>query len=134
MTMEKIDAKLEYILKELQSQGGVLIALSKSFNEFRNDFDGTITTIMQEFKFQREYMDGRFDTIEGRLGNIEERLGTVEYDVAMIQQTMATKIDIEKIDSHIGNMERRFQNVEGIVLKDHRLRIRTLEKAVGVGI
>lgn len=131
MTMEKIETKIDYILKELLTQGTVLVTLSKSFNEFRSDFDGTITAIMQEFKFQREYMDKRFDALE-------DRLGTVEYDVAMIKHTMtttmATKEDIGKIDSHIGNMERRLQNTESIVLKDHRPRIRVLEKSVGVGI
>lgn len=63
---------------------------------------------------------------------MDERFAAVDYELSVLRQTMATKDDICSLDAHIGRFERRFQNIEEIVLQDHSPRIRALEEEVGI--
>ncbi len=54
----------------------------------------------------------------------------LEYEINEIKREMATKDDIKGIHEHIGRYEVRAQNVEQILLQDHKPRIADLEKEV----
>ncbi len=75
-------------------------------------------------------LEDRFDNFESRFNNSESKFDDLKYKVDNIEDTMATKLDVKEILVVIGSYEVRSQNVEQILLKDHKPRIIDLEKEV----
>jgi len=78
-----------------------------------------------------EEMDERLDDIDSKLAEhdvefegINNRLDRIESDVR------DTKESVSKIEGHIGRYEVRAQNIEAILLEDHKPRIKELERIV----
>jgi cob(I)alamin adenosyltransferase len=85
------------------------------------------------FKEFRKHIDKRFDAVENKIDKeIDDLAAMTKRQFDYIEEKMATKNDIKELDAHIGRYERSLQPMEEIVLKDHRVRIRTLEKATGI--
>ncbi len=69
-----------------------------------------------------EQIDARFEQIDARFEQTDDRFDRIDsaiYDI---------KADIRKIEGHIGRYEIRAQNIEQILLQDHKPRIAELER------
>ena len=65
--------------------------------------DDLAAMFMREFTFLRKYMDERFDKLEARMDASEKRMDA---------------------------SEKRLENICGVVLQEHKPRMKTLEKEV----
>ena len=98
------------------------------FKEFREHIDKRFDSV--ESKIEKEVGDlaamtkREFDRVDERFDNLERRVGHLELDVSELKDSVV------KIEGHIGRYEIRSQNVEQILLQDHKPRIIDLEKAV----
>lgn len=92
-------------------------AVQKQINSLENRFDGLETRF--------NCLETKFDALVYRVDNIENVMVTKE-DI----KDIATKQDIKEIHAVIGSYEVRAQNVEQILLKEHKPRIIDLEKEV----
>ena len=102
------------------------------FKEFRKHFDKKIDDAVERLaistKKQFDFMDEKMAT----KNDINEILITMatKDDIKQIRSTMATKDDIARLEGKIDGLENKFDRLEGIVLDDHRPRIKKLEKLV----
>jgi archaellum component FlaC len=69
-------------------------------------------------------MEDRMDVMEGKMGSMENKMDDMESDISDIKE------DIGEIEKHIGRYEIRSQNIEQILLQDHKPRIIELERKV----
>lgn len=70
---------------------------------------------------------GEFKKVYKKFDEIEEKMVTKED---LREHEIATKKDFEKIHSLIGKYEIRAENIENILLQDHKPRLSDLEKEV----
>jgi len=85
-----------------------------------NEIDKKFTLIDERFGL----IDERFVKISIEFDTINNRLDHIETDIYEIKGT------IVKIERYIGRYEVRAQNIENILLEEHKPRIITLEKEV----
>jgi hypothetical protein len=100
-------------------------------NKIENEIGELAAMTMRQFHFMEEKMATKEDIREiwSVMVTKDDIKGMATKDDI---KDMATKSDIRDLDAHIGRYERRLQPMEEIVLKDHRVRSRALEKEVGI--
>lgn len=114
-----VDRRFDEVDQKIEREVGGLAAMTA--NEFRR-------------------IDARFEEIESTMATKEDiKNMATKQDIEEIRKDMATKEDIKdmatkhdvkEILAHIGRYEIRAQNVEDILLQDHKPRIADLEKEV----
>jgi len=65
-------------------------------------------------------VDGRVGNLETRFDSLETRFDSLEGRVINIEENMATKDDIHRL-------ERKFDSLENVVFNDHGRRLRKIE-------
>ena len=118
--LDSMDARFNGIDKRLDSMDARFNGIDKRLDSMDVRFDGIDRKL--------DSIDLRFDGIDKRLDiefdGINNRLDRLESDVVDIKDS------IGKIEGHIGRYEVRAQNIEQILLQDHKPRITELEKRV----
>jgi len=102
-----IDKKFEEMDERLDGIDGRLDSMDLRFNGIDSRLDG-IDSKLVKHDIEFEGINNRLDRIESDTHDIKESIG--------------------KIEGHIGRYEVRAQNIEAILLEDHKPRIKELEE------
>ena len=98
--------------------------IDKRFDSVESKIEKEVGDLAAMTKREFDRVDERFAAVDVRFDNLERRVGHLELDVSELKDSVV------KIEGHIGRYEIRSQNVEQILLQDHKPRIIDLEKAV----
>lgn len=116
--IDHIDRKIDetnFSIKELETM------MIDGFSQVHKRLDNHDEKFEQiDAKF--EQIDARFEQIDARFEQTDDRFDRIDsaiYDI---------KADIRKIEGHIGRYKIRAQNIEQILLQDHKPRIAELER------
>lgn len=120
-----------FYIKELKEQIGridhkideVLVSTAEEFRRIDKRFD-QVDERFDKIDRRFELVDEKFSKIDNEFEGVNNRLDRLESSNAEIKE------DISKIEGHIGRYEVRAQNIEAILLEDHKPRIIALEKEV----
>ncbi len=103
------------------------------FREFRKHFDNKIDSSINDLILTMTDTMITKEEFEEGLDEIRKDMATKEDIKNMATKedikNMATKEDMKGIHEHIGRYEVRAQNIEQILLQDHKPRIASLEQA-----
>jgi hypothetical protein len=84
----------------------------------------TLDDLALMLKRQFDSIDLRFASVDARFASVDARFDLIDARL----EKMATKEDLKSITDRL---DRRIEAIEDIILNDHRLRIKNLEKEVG---
>ncbi len=108
--------------------------LKEQIGRIDHKIDEVLISTAKEFR----RIDERFDEVDERFNGIDERFSKADLEFDSVNNRLdrlessnaEIKEDISKIEGHIGRYEVRAQNIEAILLEDHKPRIIALEKEV----
>ncbi|MEI6304939.1 MAG: hypothetical protein WCP09_02900 [Candidatus Taylorbacteria bacterium] len=87
--------------------------------------DELAATVAKGFSEVYSRFDSRFDRLENRVDGIDGLLMHLDQRISNIEENMATKDDIKRL-------EVRFDSTERILFKDHEPRLRKVERRLAI--
>ncbi len=105
-----IDKKFGEVDKKFEGVDRKFEGVNNKIDDKIAGVNGNIDSLAASTVNQFNEMDLRFDRLDNEIGGIKESM--------------------EKIEAHIGRYEIRAQNIEEILLKDYKPRLKALEKTV----
>ena len=132
-----IDKRFEAMDEKLDGIDGRLDGIDERLDGIDSRLDG-VDGRLGGIDGRLDGIDGRLDGIDNRLDGIDSKL--VKHDIEfeginnrldrIESDNRDNKESIGKIEGHIGRYEVRAQNIEAILIEDHKPRIKDLENVV----
>ena len=131
-----------FIVKEIKDLRLEINGIKLEISSLRSEMNSLRSDMDKGFDILRLEMNERFDgvhrEIEGlammtknEIGRIDKSINKMSDDISNLHYDMEELgINMEKIEAHIGRYEIRAQNIELILVEDHKPRIKSLEDLV----
>lgn len=102
--------------------------VAKGFSEVYSRFDSRFNRLELRFdnlEMRFDNLEMRFDNLENRVDGIDGVLVRLDQRISNIEENMATKDDIKRL-------EVRFDSNERVLFKDHEPRLRKVERKLAI--